>query len=267
MYLKLSKYLFLLTVTLSTSLVVFAKDSGVINYVDTNQKKVALTFDADMSPYMLQELKSGKVTSWYNQDVINELEKEQVPATLFLTGMWIERYSTTTKDLANNPLFEIGNHSYSHPAFSNHCYKLKPIKEAGDELQVSKTNELLDKYSPNHKMYFRFPGLCYDPDDLRVVNGQNYTVIGGDVYGGDGFQNSTKKIVFNVVRNVKPGSIVVLHMIGGPNAPKTSAALPTIIKKLKEKGYAFVKVSDLLSTTTISSTPSLLETILHLFNK
>ncbi len=63
---------------------------------------------------------------------------------------------------------------------------------------------------------------------------------------GDGFQKDKNKIVRNVVSKVKPGSIVVLHMMGGPNAPKTAEALSIIIEKLKDKGYQFVKVSDLL---------------------
>src|SRR6516164_197119 len=58
----------------------------------TGQKVVALTFDADMTPRMSNDLKTGKITSWYNQRVIATLREEYVPATLFLAGLWIERY-------------------------------------------------------------------------------------------------------------------------------------------------------------------------------
>ena len=234
----------------------FASKTPVTNYVETKEKKVALTFDADMTSFMLQELKSGKVKSWYNKQVIDVLEKEQVPATLFLTGMWIEQYATITQTLATNTLFEIGNHSYSHPAFDKHCYNLKSIKEAEDILEVSKTKELLNKYVVNNKMYFRFPGLCYNNEDLNMLNTQNYIAIGGDVYGGDGFQDDPNKIVYNVIHKVKSGSIVVLHMMGGKNAPQTANALPSIIKKLKDKGYTFVKVSDLLELRDATPAPS-----------
>ncbi|HEX3939452.1 MAG TPA: hypothetical protein VHX43_18270, partial [Xanthobacteraceae bacterium] len=43
-----------------------------------------------------------------------------------------------------------------------------------------------------------------------------------------------------------PGSIVVLHMNGGRDAPATGAALPDIIARLRAEGYSFVKISDLL---------------------
>src|SRR5580693_2899944 len=63
------------------------------DHASTSEKLVALTFDADMTPGMLRELKSGKVASWYNEKVIEVLRQQQVPANLFLTGLWIEAYS------------------------------------------------------------------------------------------------------------------------------------------------------------------------------
>ncbi len=90
----------------------------------TDQKVVALTFDADMTLRMSNELKTGKIASWYNQRVVATLREEQVPATLFLAGLWIERYPVVTQDLSADPLFEIGNHSYSHPGFRSPCYGL-----------------------------------------------------------------------------------------------------------------------------------------------
>jgi peptidoglycan/xylan/chitin deacetylase (PgdA/CDA1 family) len=223
-----------------------AQGSKAIDRVAVTQKVVALTFDADMTPKMLHELQTRKVASWYNEAVIDELIAEKVPATLFLTGMWIETYPAAATELSHNPLFEIGNHSYSHPAFSAPCYKLAPIPESEDGYQIAKTDELLSTYAPNHSKLFRFPGLCYDAANLKAVTNAGDTAIGGDVLGGDGFQMSSEKIVSNVVNNVHPGSIIVLHMMGGPNAPKTAEALPVIVKTLEKEGYKFVTVSDLL---------------------
>ena len=216
------------------------------DHASTSEKIVALTFDADMTPGMLRELKSGKVASWYNEKVIEVLRQQQVPANLFLTGLWIEAYSAATKDLAADPLFELGNHSYSHGAFHSPCYRLFPIPESKQTAEVQKTDDLLGKYAPSYKKYFRFPGLCSDAAALKTVEDQGYTVIGGDVDGADAFVKNPKWIASDVVANVHPGSIVVLHMHGGPNAPGTALALPDIIKKLRAEGYTFVKVSDLL---------------------
>lgn len=219
---------------------------GSFDRVATSQKVVALTFDADMTPGMVADLKSRRVTSWYNEKVIETLKQRQVPATLFLTGLWIEAYSAATTELSNDPLFELGNHSYSHGAFHSPCYHLYPIRESNQAGEVQKTDELLKKYAVPYKKYFRFPGLCSDAGSVKIVESQGYTVIGGDVDGGDGFQRWPGTIVTNVVNHVRPGSIVILHMHGGPNAPETAVALTDIIVKLRAQGYTFVKVSDLL---------------------
>ena len=237
-----------LCVTLSVPLAGMASTSQrlIFNHASTSQKVVALTFDADMTPGMLSELKSKRVASWYNEKVIETLRQQQVPATLFLTGLWIEAYSAATRDLAADPLFELGNHSYSHGAFHSPCYRLFPIRESNQAAEVQKTDDLLRKYAASYKKYFRFPGLCSDAETVKKVEDQGYTVVGGDVDGADAFVNNPRWIASDVVANVRPGSIVVLHMHGGPNAPGTAIALPDIIKKLRSQGYTFVKVSDLL---------------------
>jgi peptidoglycan/xylan/chitin deacetylase (PgdA/CDA1 family) len=238
--------------TLSVALVVLSVTiaSGgpplSFDHASTSEKIVALTFDADMTPGMLRELKSGRVASWYNKKVIDTLRQQQVPATLFLTGLWIEAYSDATKDLAADPLFELASHSYSHGAFHSPCYNLFPIPESNQAAEVQKTDDLLKKYAASYRKYFRFPGLCSDAAAVKKVEDQGYTVIGGDVDGADAFVKSSKWVVSDVVANVRAGSIVVLHMHGGPNASETGVALPDIIRKLREQGYSFVKVSDLL---------------------
>ena len=216
------------------------------DHAATTQKIVVLTFDADMTPGMLRELKSGKVASWYNEKVIEALRQQQTPATLFLTGLWIETYPAATKQLAADPLFELGNHSYSHGAFHSPCYNLFPIPELKQAAEVQKTEDLLRQYAVSYKKYFRFPGLCSDAQAMKTVERQGYTVVGGDVDGADAFEKSPKWVASDVVSHVRPGSIVVLHMHGGPNAPATAGALPEIITRLRSEGYTFVKVSDLL---------------------
>lgn len=246
---KFNPSFFLITVVslfVLTPVIADAQATKALNHIHTAQKVVALTFDADMNPKMLRKLQDHTVASWYNKAVIDELVADKIPATLFLTGMWIEAYATTTTELSSNPLFEIGNHSYSHPAFSSPCYNMRTTTESGDAYQISKTDQLLSKYAPHYSKLFRFPGLCYDTDDLKAATNVGYSVIGGNVLGGDGFQMSADAIVSNVVNKVRPGSIVVLHMMGGPNAPKTAEALPMIIQKLTKEGYSFVTVSDLL---------------------
>ncbi|WP_161882041.1 polysaccharide deacetylase family protein [Deinococcus alpinitundrae] len=64
-------------------------------------REVALTFDADMTPGMEGELRSGKVKSFDNEAVVRVLEETRTPATFFLTGMWAQVYPASALSLAH----------------------------------------------------------------------------------------------------------------------------------------------------------------------
>jgi peptidoglycan/xylan/chitin deacetylase (PgdA/CDA1 family) len=54
-------------------------------------------------------------------------------------------------------------------------------------------------------------------------------------------------VVRAVLGGVRPGSIVVMHIIGAPNTPATYSALRAIIPALEARGYRFVTLSELLA--------------------
>ena len=49
-----------------------------------------------------------------------------------------------------------------------------------------------------------------------------------------------------VLDQVEPGSIVVMHLNGAPNAPVTLEALTRLIPELRHRGYRLVSLTDLL---------------------
>jgi peptidoglycan/xylan/chitin deacetylase (PgdA/CDA1 family) len=68
------------------------------------KRRVALTFDAC----------GGSRGSGYDAKIIKTLRKRQVPATLFLNSRWIQAHPHVARDLADDPLFELGNHGWLH---------------------------------------------------------------------------------------------------------------------------------------------------------
>lgn len=218
----------------------------VIFHGPRDKKVVALTFDADMTPKMKKDLETGKVASWYDKKIIDILKQNNVPATLFMSGMWIELYPNETKELAASPLFELANHSYSHPAFEKHCSSLNLIPDSKDEEEIAKTQKLLKEVAGVDNHFFRFPGGCYDKNDLEIVFKSGLEAIQWDVSSGDAFNNNSQRLISNVINHAEGGSIILMHMIDNRNAPKTAEALPTIISVLKSKGFSFVKVSELI---------------------
>ncbi len=222
-------------------------DNGLVIFHGPRDKnKIALTFDAEMTDGMKSAFLSGKVKSSYDKRIIDILNQTQTKATLFLTGQWIELYPDQTKELAKNPLFEFGSHSYNDSSFHGYCYGLKQIPNTLQVEQIGSAEKLLREYVGIDNRLFRFPGGCYSEADVKLVNSANDTVVHWDVKGSDGFNNNTNQIIKNVVDNVQNGSIIILHMNGAPTSPKTAEALPEIISKLKAKGFEFVKVNELL---------------------
>lgn len=222
-----------------------ASATGIITHGPRDLRRIALTFDADMTPGMAQNLRSGRVKSYDNTRIYQILQRYNTKATFFLSGMWIELYPQETKNLAQNPLFELENHSYSHPGFEQPCYGLPRVARTEKAFQIKKTKELLKLVGVENR-FFRFPGGCASASDVAVAEHLGLKVVHWDVVGGDADQHNPDVIITNVLEGTRNGSIIVLHSHGGPRVPVTAEALEKIIPALKAEGYQFVKLSELL---------------------
>ncbi|HEX9058923.1 MAG TPA: polysaccharide deacetylase family protein [Clostridia bacterium] len=222
------------------------ESANVIFHGPRSKKQIALTFDAEMTDGMKADVQSGAAKISYDHRIVDTLIATHTKATFFLTGMWIELYPQLTEQFAANPLFELGSHSYTDSSYYGFCYGLKQLDSTVRIEEVGATEKLLREHAHINNQLFRFPGGCYAPGDVKLVNQAGDTVVHWDVAGEDGFNNNTDQIIQNVVDNVQNGSIIVLHMNGAPTAPRTGDALPQIISILKAKGYEFVKVNELL---------------------
>lgn len=220
---------------------------GIVEHGTRDKRQIALTFDADMTPAMLLLLQKGFVKSWYNAEIKKILDRENAEATVFLGGLWTKTYPKEAKDLASDPLIEIGNHSYNHYAFAASCYALPMVKDSGDHDDVEAAQKIIQTTTGITPKYFRFPGGCFDGVDLRTIVNLGLMVVHWDVSAGDGFNNNADSIVRQVESRVQNGSIVVMHIHDGPYAPKTHEALARIIPDLRKQGYQFVTISEMLT--------------------
>ncbi len=199
-----------------------------------------------MTSQMLEDLEAKRVESWYERRIIRTLRKTRTPATLFLTGLWAKVYSRETSSLASDGLFEIASHTFDHLAWTGDCYGLPTVE--GDEAkraEVTRTARILERLSGRPPRYVRFPGLCHEQADLEIVAGLEEQAVDG-IGSGDAFQEDPAAIVSSTLEQVRPGSIIVMHMMGGPNAPATAAALKELIPALRERGFRFATLTELL---------------------
>ena len=213
-------------------------------------KLVALTFD-------LCE-QAGEVAG-YQGAIVDFLRRERVPATFFAGGKWLRTHPERAMQLMADPLFEVGNHAWSHGNL-----RRLPIERAQTEILWSQWQyanlratlaarardagvpEAAIERVPARPRVFRFPyGVC-NPKSLALANELGLAAIQWDVVSGDADPGlSAEAIARAVTAEVKPGSIVVMHANGrGHHTPE---ALPKIVAGLREKGFRFVTASELLA--------------------
>lgn len=197
----------------------------LVDRVETSEKLVAITFDDGPHP-------AG------TKPILDTLSSRQVPATFFLIGRDIATHPDLAKDIAAAG-HEIGNHSFSHdrmigvtPAW------VADEVEATDALirTTGYTGEILFR-PPNGKKLFALPHYLAE---------HNRTTITWDVAPDSEGTPDAATIEQTTVDQVRPGSIILLHPMY-PTREQTRQAVGPILDRLKQRGYRFVTVSQLLA--------------------
>lgn len=197
---------------------------NLTNRINTDQKVVALTFD--------------DAPSTKNQEVLDILKEKQVKATFYEIGKGIEQFPSEAKAIVDAGM-EVGNHSYSHKRFL-----LKSLSFVDTEIQ--KTNKLIRDTGYQGEITFRPPNgkkLFALPWYLRK---HNIKTIMWDVEPDTYVAGDLEAIVKYTLDHVRPGSIILLHPFCDFECDADREALPKIIDGLKEKGYTFVTINELL---------------------
>ena len=189
--------------------------------VENNLKEVALTFDAAWG--------SDKT-----ENIINILQNNNIPATFFLVGFWVDKNEELVKKI-DSAGFEIGSHSNTHP-------DLTKLNKTQIELELSVSKGKIENLINKQVKVFRPPFGAYNNTLIETCEKQGLMAIQWDVDSLDWKGIGEDKIIFNVLKNVKSGSIILCHN----NADYIVKALPGLILGLKNRGYTFKTVSNLI---------------------
>ncbi len=200
-----------------------------VGRVATSANVVALTFDACATKTQ---------ANGFDAAVLDILQRQQVPATVFLSGRWIEAHADAARALAAAPLLELGNHTYNHP-------RLRSLSSARMKDEIAHASRLVESLG-QHPTALRPPAGDFDARVVRAARAAGLSTVLWDVVSGDaGGHVPATEMVESVTRDVRPGSIVIFHING--RAPFTRDALPQIIDRLRARGVRFVTVSELLA--------------------
>ena len=194
----------------------------------SNRRSIALTFDDGPSER--------------TSELLNYLDKEGVRATFFQCGLNVRRHSEIAGEVAAAG-HQLGNHTYSHP--------LLPFKTPGFiDREFTAAQQVIAEETGVTPMLLRVPyglrwyGLGKVQQKLSLL-GVQWTVIGND------WMWPAERIIRRVLDGVSPGGIICLHDARAVqpkcDISQTLAAVRTIVPALKDGGYAFETVSELLA--------------------
>lgn len=192
-----------------------------IYYVDTPEKKVAISFDA----------------CWgceYTPDLLKVLKDHNIKTTFFLTGFWLEKHPDMVEKIDQNG-HEIGNHTFTHP-------HLGTLSEEGIRKEIEKTHQLIKEISGQEPNLFRPPFGDYNNKVVKAIKDSGYKPIQWSIDSLDWKNIGKDSIVKRVTDRVHNGAIILFHN----NGKYTAEALPEIIEQLQNKGYEIVPISELL---------------------
>ena len=168
--------------------------------------------------------------------VLKTLAAYKVQATFFVIGRQVRSHPDMLRREAKAG-HAIESHSYSHPT--------KPSDTIA-AAELEKTEELIQQVTGRTPTCFRPPcGVVHNALTRQALK-DGYTVVTWTVTSADTSPRATPDtIAGNVVANLKPGDIILVH--DGPGHGDTATALPTILKLAKKKGFRFVTVPELLN--------------------
>ena len=191
--------------------------------VETDEKKIALSFDA----------------AWGNEDTVKILEvlkKHNIKVTFFMTGGWVENFPEDVKAI-HEAGHDLGNHSENHKNMSR-------LSEEEKTQELMKAHDKVKELTGVEMELFRPPYGDYDDEVILNAKKNGYYTVQWSVDSLDWKDYGRDSIIDTVVnhKELKNGAIILCHN----GAKYTADALDEMITKLKEKGYEFVPISELI---------------------
>lgn len=199
---------------------------ALVHRVDTDQPLIALTFDDGPTPDKTEQ-------------ILQILASEQIKATFFLTGRELQQHPLLLQKILAAG-HQVGNHSYSHQRllFKTPGFIAEEIEKTDALLKEGGAPEPYYFRPPYGKKLFLLPWYLSENKRLTItwdLAPENYSQL---------TQDPAKLSAFTV-QQAKAGSIILLHVMYDSRS-NTMAAVPEIIRGLKQRGFQFVTVQELL---------------------
>lgn len=198
-----------------------SKRSLPIYCVATEEKKIAISFDC----------------AWgvdYTDKLLDIMEKNDVRCTFFAVQFWVEKYPEYAEKIVNAG-HELGTHSRTHSYMSK-------LSEEDIRSELSSSVAAIEKATGHKTNLFRAPYGDYNNLLIDTAKDMGLYTVQWDVDSLDWKNLSATEIALRIVNGAKNGSIILCHN----NGLHTAEALPLIFSTLKNRGYQFVPIGELI---------------------
>lgn len=200
----------------------FAKKRVLPIYsVEREDKTIAISFDCAWGAEHTDEL-------------LKIMDEQDVKCTFFMVQFWAEKYPDYVKKIAAAG-HEIGTHSRTHP-------KMSELTKEQIQSELKTSCETIENVTGKKVDLFRPPFGDYNDLLVETAKEMGLYTIQWDVDSLDWKNLSGQEIALRVVNGVKSGSIILCHN----NGLHTADALPVILSTLKNKGYRFVPIGEMI---------------------
>lgn len=196
----------------------------VLTKGDKNESNIGLTFNI----------------SWGEEKVHNilaQLEKHKVQATFFVSGEWAELHPEILEEITEQK-HELGMLGHRYKSYLD-----QEIEEVRKDLIKGK--ETFEKLGYEDVDLLRAPNGHLNKDIVELAENQGFNIIHWNVNPNDWENPGTDMIIDYVMKETSNGDIILLH--ASDSAKHTAESLKTILPGLKNKGYKFVSISELLN--------------------
>jgi polysaccharide deacetylase family sporulation protein PdaB len=191
----------------------------------TDEKVIALTFDISWGQKMAPK-------------VIDLLKQEGVKATFFLSGPWAKNHRELVERIKVDG-HEIESHGQEH-------VDLNTLGRERAAKNIAAAHAILEELTGRGPTYIRPPNGAFDKESVQAAKDLGYATVIWSVDSLDWKNPGVDTIINRTVKLIHPGAIILMH--ASDSCKQTDQALPVVIRTLRQQGYKFVGLDELIRT-------------------
>ena len=187
-------------------------------------KTIVLTFDDGPGPY--------------TEKLLDILDKYDAKATFFLIGSKVSARTNTLRRMQSRG-HQLGNHSWSHPELNK-----IPTEQLASE--IDQTNNAIKQAVGTKPNIIRPPYGAFNRAVLEQFRQRGMSAVVWSVDTRDWADRNSEIVCSRAVAGARNGAVILMHDIH----PTSVNAVPCILDSLKQQGYSFVTVQNLIGDMT-----------------